>query len=260
MLVCGKHFQSPTPRDPTPEDDSKDATFADDAFLGAPPQDRVASVPAATPSDNPETTENEADPDEPIDAVFTDVKITERDLKAIQHNKDPKKMTARWFKIVSGTPLDDDDARHAFIAERIEGVSSLAEAVDILPADKFDKIISDAEAFVKDWRAETARQAQLETPKGWHPSMSGHLAKTFVSMIQATGLKCEEIYPFVSMIIGRHVFDRAQIESFDVIRVLKETGSLDDEGNWTFDEKRANVQLFLFDGWLINEGAAGVLD
>ncbi len=197
--------------------------------------------------------------DEPVDVEFRPVP-TGKDLRAIMHNKDPEAMRRQYFAVVKGTPLEHETERHAFIARHFEGVASLTDAIDLLEPHLYSELVEKAEDEANEWRRETLKQSQLETVQGWHPSMSGRLARSFVTMVQASGLKRYEVYPFVSMIIGRHVFDRSQVEQEGVVKVLQETGVLDDEGNWEPDPQKLDVQRFLFDAWLVSdESVSGVL-
>lgn len=162
-------------------------------------------------------------------------------------------MRRQYFAVVKGTPLEQQEARHAFIARHFEGVASLADAIDILEPHLYSELVDKANDEATEWRKENLRQTQLETVQGWHPSMSGQLAKHFVTMVKAAELKRYEVYPFVSMIIGRHVFDRSQVENTDVLKVLKETGVVDDEGNYEPDPAKIDFQTFVFHGWLVSD-------
>jgi hypothetical protein len=168
---------------------------------------------------------------EPVDAEFRSVP-SEQDLRAIEHNKDPEAMRCKYFAVVKGIPLEQEAPRHDFIARHFEGIDSLATAIDLLEPDLYSELVDKAADEAAEWRKEAVRQAQLETVQGWHPSMNGILAQHFVAMVRAAELHRTEVYPFVSMIIGRHVFDRAQVEQDDVLKVLAETGVVFEDGDY----------------------------
>jgi hypothetical protein len=246
----------PAPADPTPDDDADDAVFGDVESQGTPVNDKREGIPpasqkaAAAPTD-PET-------EEPLDAEYTFVEPTDAELKNLEQNKNPKKLMDRFFAAVSGSHLDGDEARAEFLGRHVDGVTSLKEVVQILKPHDFKALIASAQDEIAEQQKEDAAQEKLETPKGWHETVTPAQAKLLVQMVRHTGLNRLEVYPFISMVIDRPVVDRAQVTADDINTVLEATGSYGDD-EWAYAESKAADLLIKFDEWQVNEGAAGVL-
>lgn len=261
----------PPPRELTPEDDVRDAHFADADDKAVATSPVAAAVPAVDENaafeaarrtvEVPDPEADQIAEDTVLDAEFKDVEPTPEQLRNLQQNKDPEAMKRRFFATVKGSHLDSDDARKDFLGRHMDGSSSLSQVVGALTPANFDEIILAAEAEITEHRKETAAQAKLETPKGYHPSVTPRDAHYLVQAVKAAELKRFDVYPFISMIIGRHVYDRAQITSEDIAVVLAATGGglVGKAGEWAPNEPRIADLVMDFVKWQNEEGVEGVL-